>query len=76
MFRKGGNPYIDRPWTTGDNVNLSVGQGDLQVTPLQLATAYATLANGGAVVTPHLGARIQAAGGRTLARIRRPRGAG
>ena len=70
MFRKGGNPYIDRPWTTGDNVNLSVGQGDLQVTPLQLATAYATLANGGAVVTPHLGARIQAAGGRTLARIR------
>jgi penicillin-binding protein 2 len=69
-FREGGNPYIDRPWTTGDNVNLSIGQGDLQVTPLQLATAYAALANGGAVVTPHLGARIQAADGRTLARIR------
>ncbi len=72
VFHKGGNPYIDRPWTTGDNVNLSVGQGDLQVTPLQLATAYAALANGGAVVTPHLGARIKAVDGRTLARIRPP----
>ena len=72
VFDKGSNPYIDRPWTTGDNVNLSVGQGDLQVTPLQLATAYAALANGGAVVTPHLGARIEAVNGRTLARIRPP----
>ena len=72
VFHKGGNPYIDRPWTTGDNVNLSVGQGDLQVTPLQLATAYAALANGGAVVTPHLGARIEALDGHTLARIRPP----
>ena len=70
VFDKGSNPYIDRPWTTGDNVNLSVGQGDLQVTPLQLATAYAAIANGGAVVTPHLGARIEAVNGRTLARIR------
>ena len=39
---------------------------------LQLATAYAALANGGAVVTPHLGARIDAVNGRTLARIRPP----
>jgi penicillin-binding protein 2 len=72
VFHSGGNPYIDRPWTAGDNVNLSVGQGDLQVTPLQLARAYAALANGGAVVTPHLGARIEAADGRKLARIRPP----
>ena len=72
VFRKESNPYIDRPWTAGDNVNLSVGQGDLQVTPLQLATAYAALANGGALVTPHLGARIEGFDGRTLARIRPP----
>ena len=39
---------IERPWSTGDNVNLAVGQGDLQATPLQLATAYSTIANGGA----------------------------
>ena len=31
----------------GDNVNLAVGQGDLQATPLQMAVAYATIANGG-----------------------------
>ncbi|HEX2358503.1 MAG TPA: penicillin-binding protein 2 [Solirubrobacterales bacterium] len=72
LYRSEDNPYIDRPWTTGDNVNLSVGQGDLQVTPLQLATAYAAIANGGAVVTPHLGARIEGPGGRTVSRIRPP----
>jgi penicillin-binding protein 2 len=38
---------IERGWSGGDNVNLSVGQGDLQATPLQLATAYAGIANGG-----------------------------
>ena len=31
----------------GDNVNLSVGQGDLQADPLQMAVAYAAIANGG-----------------------------
>ncbi len=44
----------DRPWSPGDNMNLAVGQGDLQATPLQLAVAYAAIANGGDVVRPHL----------------------
>ena len=35
---------IERGWSGGDNVNLAVGQGDLQATPLQLATAYAAIA--------------------------------
>ena len=46
-----GDP-TDRPWTLGDNVNLAVGQGDLQADPLQMAVAYAAIGNGGDVVTP------------------------
>jgi penicillin-binding protein 2 len=53
-------------WTIGDNVNLAVGQGDLQVTPLQLAVVYAALANGGRIVTPRIGADIQSANGTIL----------
>ena len=41
-----------RPWTVGDNVNLAVGQGDLQASPLQMAVAYAAIENGGRVVAP------------------------
>jgi penicillin-binding protein 2 len=69
VYRSHKNPYIDRPWTQGDNVNLAVGQGDVQVTPLQLARAYAALANGGTLVTPHLGGRIVDVHGRTIRRI-------
>jgi penicillin-binding protein 2 len=53
----------DRPWSIGDNMSLAVGQGDVQVTPLQLAVAYAAIANGGTVVTPHLGLDVQSADG-------------
>ena len=42
------------PWTEGQTINLAIGQGALQVSPLQLAVAYATIANGGTVVTPHV----------------------
>lgn len=43
-----------REWTLGDNINLAIGQGDIGVTPMQTAVAYATIANGGTVVRPHL----------------------
>ncbi len=42
----------ERPWSAGDNVQLATGQGDLQTNPLQMAIAYAAIANGGTVVTP------------------------
>jgi penicillin-binding protein 2 len=56
----------DRPWSIGDNESLAVGQGDVQVTPLQLAVAYAAIANGGTIVTPHLGLDVQSQGGFVL----------
>jgi penicillin-binding protein 2 len=61
-----------RPWSAGDNINLSVGQGDLQANPLQMAVAYAAVANGGRVVTPHLGKRIEDADGRVLQELPSP----
>jgi penicillin-binding protein 2 len=59
----------DRPWSAGDNINLSVGQGDLQATPLQMAVAYATVANQGMVPRPHLAQRIEDANGRVVQEV-------
>ena len=42
------------PWYPGDNVNLSIGQGDLLATPLQVATAAAVIANRGRWVRPRM----------------------
>jgi penicillin-binding protein 2 len=66
LYKEGGT---DRPWSAGDNVQLATGQGDLQTNPLQMAVAYATLANGGTVVTPHLGKEIDDPAGRVLKEI-------
>lgn len=41
-------------WTAGDTVNMSIGQGFTQATPLQVAVMFAVPANGGYKVTPHL----------------------
>ncbi len=61
-----------RPWSIGDNVNLAVGQGDVQVTPLQLAVAYSAIANGGTIVRPHVGQAIESANGTVLQKIDPP----
>jgi len=58
-----------RPWTVGDNVNLAVGQGDLQASPLQMAVAYGAIENGGRVVRPHLGVAVEDQNGRELQKI-------
>jgi penicillin-binding protein 2 len=67
LFKK---KLTDRPWSPGDNINLAVGQGDVQISPLQLAVAYAALANGGRVLRPHLAERIEDASGRVIQEFR------
>jgi len=42
------------PWTVGDSINMSIGQGALLSTPLQVAGMFAIPANGGYRVQPHL----------------------
>ena len=62
----------DRRWSVGDNVNFAIGQGDLLTNPLQMAIAYAAVANGGKVVKPHLGLRIEDSTGRVLQELNAP----
>jgi penicillin-binding protein 2 len=54
----------------GDATNFSIGQGDTLVTPLQLATVYAAVANGGQVLEPHVARALCRPTGRS-ARSRR-----
>lgn len=41
-------------WLPGDTVNIAIGQGDMLVTPLQVASTFGGIANGGKVVKPHV----------------------
>ncbi|WNZ22858.1 penicillin-binding protein 2 [Leptolyngbya sp. NK1-12] len=45
---------LKEPWYAGDTVNMSIGQGYLQSSPLQVAVMFAVPANGGYRVHPHL----------------------
>jgi penicillin-binding protein 2 len=61
----GGPPckgYVDRIWKPGYSIQLAIGQGDLTVTPLQMARFYALVANGGKLVTPHLAEDVELSG--------------
>jgi penicillin-binding protein 2 len=46
---------IDQAWNPGYDIQMAIGQGDLTVSPMQLAVAYSAIANGGKLVTPHVG---------------------
>lgn len=52
-------------WVPGDTVNMAIGQGDLLVTPLQLTSAFAAVANGGTVLQPHVLAEVMSGTGKS-----------
>lgn len=53
---------IGEGWATGDAVNMAIGQGYVQVTPLQMANIAAAIANGGTLYRPTLVDRIGESG--------------
>ena len=50
---------IHSGWSAGDTANICIGQGEVSVTPLQMAVVYSAIANGGMVFWPRLVSRIE-----------------
>ena len=50
--------YKNERWYVGDTYHLAIGQGDLLTTPIQMATALCSVANGGVLYTPHVARAI------------------
>jgi penicillin-binding protein 2 len=59
-------------WTPGQAAIAAIGQGYVTVTPLQLARAYAAIANGGTLYSPRIGAALISPAGRVVQRITPP----
>lgn len=59
-------------WTAGQAVIASIGQGYVSVTPLQLANAYAALANGGTLYAPRIGKALISPSGKVVSQIDPP----
>ena len=60
-------PALQR-WFPGNTLNMSIGQGDVLVTPLQMAIATGAIANGGTKWTPHLVTQILDGKGKVIQR--------
>ena len=52
------SPPNGEPWTLGDTINVTIGQGDFLCSPLQMAVATAAIANGGNIHKPKLVRRV------------------
>jgi penicillin-binding protein 2 len=60
---------FQRSWLAGDTIQFGIGQGFTQVTPVQMATVYAAIANGGTVVTPTVAQSVRDPNGRVVQRL-------
>jgi penicillin-binding protein 2 len=54
------------PWQVGETISIAIGQGFNLVTPIQLANAYAAMANGGTLLRPYMIKRIESADGKVF----------
>ncbi|HUW01641.1 MAG TPA: penicillin-binding protein 2 [Acidimicrobiales bacterium] len=68
--------FPEGEWRTGDNVNLSIGQGEVLVTPLQLSNAYSTFANGGTRFSPNIVLEVRESNSEVALRTLGPRVSG
>jgi penicillin-binding protein 2 len=64
--------YYGNDWTAGQSVIAAIGQGYVSVTPLQLARAYAALANGGTLYSPRVGEALVSPSGKVVQTITPP----
>jgi penicillin-binding protein 2 len=64
--------YYANDWTAGQSVIAAIGQGYVEVTPLQLADAYAALANGGTLYSPRVGEALLSPDGKVVQKITPP----
>jgi penicillin-binding protein 2 len=64
--------YYANQWSEGQAIIAAIGQGLISVTPLQLADAYAALANGGTLYSPRIGEELLSPAGQVVQRINPP----
>lgn len=69
LHREAPTAFPNNGWYPGDNVELAFGQGGTIVTPLQLANAYATFANGGTRYRPRLASGATNQAGKLVTRF-------
>lgn len=63
---------LGEPWVGGDTINMSIGQGFVTATPMQVANAAAAIVNGGAVYRPFLVKEVRSGADGSLIRRTEP----